>query len=211
MYSLYREQYGYPERVVATLFVTGFLSAGIAAPWLELGQTSSAWPFILTLAALTCLDSGRKKACEAFCITYTLACLCTLVNALPILYLGRVLGGISTSILFSAFESWLISSANALHLSEHQLSSIFGRATVVNGAVAFLAGISSNQLVSKYEVFTTPFMASGAVLFLAYFVIRSLWSELWQWGRRLVRKGSGFFRPIPASSAGQGMEHCEKR
>jgi len=161
VYSLYREQYGYPERVVATLFVTGFLSAGIAAPLV------GAWAD----------QHGRKKACEAFCITYTLACLCTLVNALPILYLGRVLGGISTSILFSAFESWLISSANALHLSEHQLSSIFGRATVVNGAVAFLAGITSNQLVSKYEVFTTPFMASGAVLFLAYFVIRSLWSE----------------------------------
>ncbi|KLO09859.1 DUF791-domain-containing protein [Schizopora paradoxa] len=161
VYSLYREQYGYPERVVATLFVTGFLSAGIAAPLV------GAWAD----------QHGRRKACLAFCVTYTLACCCTLVNALPILYLGRVLGGISTSILFSAFESWLISSANANHLSERQLSSIFGRATVVNGAVAFLAGIMSNQLVSKYEIFTPPFIASGAALILAYFVIRMLWSE----------------------------------
>lgn len=33
MYSLYREQYGFPERIVAILFVTGFMSAGLAAPF----------------------------------------------------------------------------------------------------------------------------------------------------------------------------------
>lgn len=32
IFSLYREQYGFSERVVASLFVTGFLSAGLAAP-----------------------------------------------------------------------------------------------------------------------------------------------------------------------------------
>lgn len=32
VYSLYREQYGFPERMVAVLFVTGFVSAGVAAP-----------------------------------------------------------------------------------------------------------------------------------------------------------------------------------
>ena len=32
VYPLYHEQYAFPERVVATLFVTGFLSAGISAP-----------------------------------------------------------------------------------------------------------------------------------------------------------------------------------
>ena len=32
VYSLYREQYDFPERLVAVLFVTGFMSAGIFAP-----------------------------------------------------------------------------------------------------------------------------------------------------------------------------------
>ena len=32
MYSLYREQYAFSERLVAILFVTGFVSAGLAAP-----------------------------------------------------------------------------------------------------------------------------------------------------------------------------------
>jgi hypothetical protein len=32
VYSLYREQYEFPERLVAVLFVTGFISAAIFAP-----------------------------------------------------------------------------------------------------------------------------------------------------------------------------------
>jgi hypothetical protein len=32
VYSLYREQYDFPERLVALLFVTGFMSAGLTAP-----------------------------------------------------------------------------------------------------------------------------------------------------------------------------------
>lgn len=32
VYSLYREQYAFPERLVAVLFVIGFLSAGLTAP-----------------------------------------------------------------------------------------------------------------------------------------------------------------------------------
>lgn len=32
VYSLYREQYKFPERLVAVLFVTGFVSAGLTAP-----------------------------------------------------------------------------------------------------------------------------------------------------------------------------------
>ena len=32
VYSLYREQYAFPERLVAVLFVIGFLSAGVTAP-----------------------------------------------------------------------------------------------------------------------------------------------------------------------------------
>ena len=33
LYSLYREQYNFSERLVAVLFVTGFVSAGVAAPF----------------------------------------------------------------------------------------------------------------------------------------------------------------------------------
>ncbi|CAL1698995.1 unnamed protein product [Somion occarium] len=161
VYSLYREQYHFPERLVAVLFVTGFLSAGITAPLI------GAWAD----------QHGRKRLCLVFCITYTLACLCILVPYLPVLLFGRLLGGISTSILYSAFESWLISASNSLGLLQSDLSTILGRATLVNGFVASGAGVFSNQLVGVTGSFASPFVASAALLVLAWFVIRGLWKE----------------------------------
>jgi len=57
------------------------------------------------------------------------------------------------------------------------LSTIFGRATLLNGFVATGAGIASNQLVTLTNSFASPFVASGALLLLAYLVIRASWGE----------------------------------
>jgi MFS family permease len=161
VYSLYREQYGFPERLVAVLFVTGFVSAGLAAP----------------LVGVWADQHGRRKLCLVFCVTYGLACLFILVPSVPLLLLGRVLGGISTSILFSAFESWLISAGSASALPSADLSTIMGRATLVNGIVATGAGVLSNQLVGWTANFAAPFVASGALLVLGWIVIRASWGE----------------------------------
>lgn len=112
-----------------------------------------------------------------FCVTYAFACLCVNIPYLPVLLLGRLTAGVSTSILYSAFESWLVSSANSLTIPSAALSVIFGRATLVNGFVATGAGVVSNQLVSFTKSFASPFIASGALLVFAYFVIKSRWTE----------------------------------
>ena len=41
-------------------------------------------------------------------VLYALACVTKHVKSYWVLMLGRVLGGISTSLLFSSFEAWLI-------------------------------------------------------------------------------------------------------
>ncbi|KAJ4495737.1 DUF791-domain-containing protein [Lentinula edodes] len=161
VYSLYREQYKFPERLVALLFVTGFSSGALTAPLV------GAWAD----------QFGRKKICLVFCITYTLSCACIFVRYLPILLIGRSLGGISGSILFSAFESWLISSSNGAGISDSDLSRIMGRASLINGLVATGAGVVSNQLVSSTSNFGSPFLLSGAILVLAWFVIARTWQE----------------------------------
>ncbi|EKM48068.1 uncharacterized protein PHACADRAFT_132609 [Phanerochaete carnosa HHB-10118-sp] len=120
---------------------------------------------------------GRKRLCQMFCVTYALACLCIQVPSLPILLFGRVLGGASTSILYSAFESWLISSSNNLSLPQSDLSAILGRATLLNGFVATAAGVSSNKLVGWSGSFASPFVASGVLLVLAYVAIQGSWQE----------------------------------
>ncbi|KAJ7635045.1 hypothetical protein FB45DRAFT_830610 [Roridomyces roridus] len=172
VYSLYREQYQFPESLVAVLFVTGFISAGVAAPFIGVWAD----------------QHGRKRLCLVFCATYIGACLCIMVPLLPVLLVGRVLGGISTSILFSAFESWLISASNAHGLPQSDLSTIMGRATLLNGLVAAGAGVFSNQLVGFTGSFASPFIASGVLLVLAGVVIRATWVE--NYGVGAQEKGS---------------------
>ncbi|EIW78301.1 DUF791-domain-containing protein [Coniophora puteana RWD-64-598 SS2] len=168
VYSLYREQYGFDERVVAVLFVTGFLSAGLTAPLVGVWADQQ---------VLTPPNSGRKKLCLIFCATYALTCACITIPFLPVLMFGRVMGGISTSILYSAFESWLVSASSALAIPSADLSTLFGRATLVNGFVATGAGVVSNKLVGMTGRYTAPFVASGVMLVLAYGAIRRSWAE----------------------------------
>ncbi|KAI4517989.1 hypothetical protein EV121DRAFT_260659 [Schizophyllum commune] len=172
VYSLYSDEYGFPERIVAILFVTGFLSAGLAAPWV------GAWADTY----------GRKRVCLAFCVSYALSCALIQFPSLPILFAGRALGGLSTSILFSAFESWLVSAAGQYGVTQADLSGILGRATLVNGFVATAAGVISDQLVQigtksaeaahdGHGAYRAPFMASGVLLAIAWVVIRATWGE----------------------------------
>ncbi|KZT43532.1 DUF791-domain-containing protein [Sistotremastrum suecicum HHB10207 ss-3] len=161
VYSLYHEQYVFSEKIIAILFVTGFTSAGVFAP----------------LVGVWADQHGRKRLCLYFCLSYAGACLCMLIPKLPILLMGRVLGGLSTSILFSCFESWLMGSSSSLGVSQSELSNIMGRATLLNGFIATAAGVVSNELVARTSNFLSPFMASALLLGLAWLVIRKMWDE----------------------------------
>ena len=112
-----------------------------------------------------------------FCITYGLSCVAINIPFLPVLVTGRFLAGFSTSILFSAFESWLISASSTAGLGSSELSTILGRATLVNGIVATTAGVFSNHLVGMTNNYASPFIASGCLLALAWFIIRGSWTE----------------------------------
>ena len=52
--------------------------------------------------------SGRKKAALTYVATYTFGCFTKHWNNFRVLLLGRVFCGIATSLLYSAFESWLV-------------------------------------------------------------------------------------------------------
>lgn len=52
--------------------------------------------------------SGRRTAGIAYVVTYSLSCVTKHSPNFYVLMLGRVLGGIATSLLYSAFESWLV-------------------------------------------------------------------------------------------------------
>merc|ERR1719453_1918651 len=98
VYALY-EAYGYTRAENAQLFVAGF------------GASFVFGTFVAGFA-----DSiGRKRAVLLYCLLYIVSCMTKHFNSMPVLMLGRVTGGVATSLLFSAFESWLVSEHTIRH------------------------------------------------------------------------------------------------
>lgn len=62
------------------------------------------------------------------------------VPSMPVLLLGRVLGGLSTSLLFSAFESWMVSEHRRRGYPEEWLPGTFAISSWGNGIMAIIAG-----------------------------------------------------------------------
>ncbi|RDL37202.1 putative major facilitator superfamily-containing protein 5 [Venustampulla echinocandica] len=163
VYSLYKDQFNLEERIVGLLFVTGFISGAISGYYV--GQFAD--------------KHGRKTACLIFCITYSLGCFSTLVPSLPVLFCGRVLGGLSTSIMYSCFEGWMVTEYHKRHLDEAgmSLSGLFGIMTTMNSVVAIVAGVFSEWLVRMTNTKRAPFMASAGLLSIAFWLILAYWTE----------------------------------
>lgn len=178
------------------LFMTGFVSGAVSAF------------FVGALAD----RYGRRAACLVFCILYSLSCATVLVNNLLLLFVGRALGGISATLLYSVFETWMVSEYHqrGLEKAGMDLSAMFGDMTTFSSIVAIIAGVVSQFLVAMTMTDQTPFMASIVCLVIATALITQSWvsvrvarrrakltflaaRELRQtFGRRLVRSSKGW-------------------
>ncbi|CAI9287882.1 unnamed protein product [Lactuca saligna] len=96
-----------------------------------------------------------------------------------ILMVGHILGGIATSLLFSAFESWLVAEHNKRGFEQQWLSITFSKAIFLgNGLVAILAGLFGNLLVgSLARGPVAPFDAASIFLAIGMAIIISSWTE----------------------------------
>lgn len=163
LYSLYKEEHGVSSGMVSTLFTTGFLSGAVSA-----------------YATGTLADRhGRRLACLVFCAAYALSCALTMVPSLPLLFAGRVLGGVGTSLLFSVFESWMVTDFHARGLGEKggDLSRTFGVMSTLNSVVAIASGVFSEWVVGVSGTRKAPFAAAVALLGVAFWVISTRWEE----------------------------------
>ena len=162
MYTLYKDEKGIAESTVAALFMTGFVVAGITAS------------FVGSLAD----RHGRRAGCMTFCVTYSLSCLSVLSNDLGILFIGRALGGLSTTLLYSVFETWMIAEYHKRDLrSCLSLGSMFSLSVTLSGVVAILGGIIGETIVERTGTKTSPFLAAFVCLAAAFVGIHQIWSE----------------------------------
>mmetsp|Transcript_102511 Transcript_102511/g.289527 ORF Transcript_102511/g.289527 Transcript_102511/m.289527 type:complete len:486 (-) Transcript_102511:131-1588(-) len=146
VYALYAD-YGFKEEI-APLFVAGFASSlvfgGIVGSFAD--------------------KFGRKNMCIAYCLFYIFSCLTKHFKNYSMLMVGRITGGVATSILFSGFESWMVSE----HLQRNQSSSglltyMFGMMYMVMYMVAICTGF-----VSQYVADAMPFapITDGSMIYM---------------------------------------------
>ncbi len=155
MYTLYTS-YGVD---VGTLFITGFISSTIFGTFLGLYVDS--W--------------GRKLGCVVFCVLEVIINLLEHVPNFATLMVGRILGGISTSLLFSAFESWMVSEHRKRGFSEDKLAGTFSLCSSWNGIMAILAGFIA-QISCDIGGDIGPFQVAIALTVKAL-VLLSFWDE----------------------------------
>ncbi|KAH7374007.1 hypothetical protein KP509_17G083400 [Ceratopteris richardii] len=122
---------------------------------------------------------GRKRASITYCITYILSCMTKHSPEYKILMLGRILGGISTSLLFSAFESWLVAEHFKRGFEAQWLSLTFSKAVFLgNGLIAIISGLVANLLADSLSLGpVSPFDTAACVLALGMAIILYTWSE----------------------------------
>ncbi|KAK1326365.1 hypothetical protein QJS10_CPA01g02482 [Acorus calamus] len=162
VYFLY-SQYGFDKGEIGRLFIAGFGSSMLFG----------------TIVGSLADKQGRKRACVTYCITYILSCITKHSPQYKVLMLGRILGGIATSLLFSAFESWLVAEHFKRGFESQWLSLTFSKAIFLgNGLIAIVAGLFANLLADNLGFGpVAPFDAAACILAIGMAIILSSWSE----------------------------------
>lgn len=159
VYELY-VSYGFSQAQIAELFVCGFGSSFIVGT------------FVGGLAD----KLGRKNMSIMYSVCYISACLTKLVPEYWTLMLGRFLSGVSTSLLFSVFESWMVSEHHKQGYDVSLLGETFASATFYNGVCAVVAGLIANYSAVMFG-YVAPFVVAILPLSLVAVIISYTWSE----------------------------------
>ena len=100
-----------------------------------------------------------------------------LSGSLSILFIGRLCGGLSTTLLCSVFETWMISEYHRqdLEAAGLNLNNFSGSMTAISSMVAILSGIFGDALVTVTRSRVSPFLASVVCLAAAFALISRYW------------------------------------
>nr|XP_002129829.1 molybdate-anion transporter [Ciona intestinalis] len=159
VYALY-QHYGMSSHQIDILFVAGFGSSMIFGTFV--GSVADKF--------------GRRFNCVLYGILYILSCITKHFPHFTILLVGRFLGGIATSILYSAFESWLICEHHKRGFNGDLLGILFSRATLGNSLTAISAGHIAQTFADRYG-YVAPFDLSIVTLVMMIVAIMYTWNE----------------------------------
>ncbi|ORX88880.1 DUF791-domain-containing protein [Basidiobolus meristosporus CBS 931.73] len=159
IYALYKS-HGLNMHDISLLFMTGYLSSALFGALL--GSIAD--------------NYGRKRVCLWFTLLYSLSSTMATFPVMGFLFVGKVLAGISTSLLYSIFESWMVSQHFKEGFSPFTLAKTFSWATYLNGITAISCGLFADTIVDIFgEV--APFYAAVGCFGLGAALITIFWNE----------------------------------
>jgi len=162
VYKLYAF-YGFKESQIAVLYVAGFASSVIFGTCT--GPLADIW--------------GRRKMAISFAVIYTFCCLTKLSPNFWWLFVGRIFGGVATSMLFSTFESWYVYEHSERHgFPSEWIGITFSVTTFWNGIIAIIAGIISNVTAESLGYGpVAPFVVALLPLVVCGVLVVNTWQE----------------------------------
>lgn len=162
LYKLYHH-YHFLEGQIAIIYVCGFGASVLS------GLVSG--PITGRL--------GRRKSCILFCLLLAGCYLCKLSQDYFVLLTGRVLGGFSSSLLFSSFEAWYTHEHTERHdFPAEWIPHTFTQAATWNGAIAVIAGVLANACAEWLGLGpASPSVLAVPLLVLATALVVREWDE----------------------------------
>jgi MFS transporter, MFS domain-containing protein family, molybdate-anion transporter len=146
--------------LVSKIFLVGFATTGLFGP----------------LIGRLVDTVGRKAGTLAYAALYTIGALSTRSALLPLLLLGRVAGGLGTSLLFSAPEAWLVGEHQKGNYDGKWLGQTFGWAYAGDSLVAITAGQLASLSAANSGP-TGPFSLSLLFLAVGSLIASLKWNE----------------------------------
>eukprot|EP00588_Corethron_pennatum_P001556 CAMPEP_0194284130 /NCGR_PEP_ID=MMETSP0169-20130528/26806_1 /TAXON_ID=218684 /ORGANISM="Corethron pennatum, Strain L29A3" /LENGTH=458 /DNA_ID=CAMNT_0039029863 /DNA_START=72 /DNA_END=1448 /DNA_ORIENTATION=- len=201
VYALY-EGYGIDREHNGYLFVGGFGASAVVG----------------TVVGSLADKFGRRKFAILYCVIYFGHCATKHWGFFGMLMVGRILGGISTSLLFSVFDSWLVSESQRQGFNGEQLGNTFSLAYFGSSVVAIAAGqlgeIAANvapltkfgESGMYYGGYIAPFDLANVVLLLCMVYISKNWAE--NYGESAGQAGGGFRKAVGAIAGNKRILLC---
>ncbi|XP_068123300.1 molybdate-anion transporter [Hyperolius riggenbachi] len=162
LYKLYHH-YHFLEGQIAIIYVCGFGASVLS------GLVSG--PLTGRL--------GRRKSIILFCLLLAACYLCKLSQDYFVLITSRVLGGFSSAVLFSSFESWYGHEHSEHHdFPAEWLPHTFTQIAAWNGGIAIVAGVTANACAEWLGLGpASPSVLAVPLLGISVFLVFQEWDE----------------------------------
>jgi len=133
VYAVYAS-YGLTDAQIQNLYVLGFFCSSVFG--LCVGNFAD--------------RIGRKRAAMLYCIAGIVACACKHVPYAPVLVIGRFFDGMHSSLLYTSFETWLVSE----HLQRHAFpKELLGYSFAMSFSLSYFSAILCGLVAQRIRDF----------------------------------------------------------